>query len=158
MAVSNITVHPSVLLMLAITAGCASISTLKNAESIPESQCEITVFSSFESAKAKGEIEELCIISGTSSGSFSHTVATAIEKHKRKACSCGADKVYVQAQDAGTLGTASVTLVAFRYLENISDSQKDSKFPVTDELLKKAKRCQSKGGIWVNDNCVISVE
>ena len=64
---------------------------------------------------ANGDIEELCIITGTSSGSFSHTVATAIKKHKDKACECGAENVYIQAQDAGTLGTASVTLVGFRY-------------------------------------------
>lgn len=53
------------------------------------------VFSSLESAKANGEIEELCIITGTSSGSFSHTVATAIKKHKNKACEYGADNVYI---------------------------------------------------------------
>ncbi len=68
-----------------------------------------------EAAKAKGDIEELCIITGTSAGSWSHTVATAIHKHKDRACEYGADNVYIQAQDAGTLGTASVTLIGFRY-------------------------------------------
>ena len=73
------------------------------------------MYSSLESAKSKEEIEELCMITGTSSGSFSHTVATAVQKHKDRACECGADNVYIQAQDAGTLGTASVTLIGFRY-------------------------------------------
>ena len=81
----------------------------------PLSNCSVRVFSSLESAKANGDIEELCMITGTSSGSFSHTVATAVQKHKDKACECGADNVYIQAQDAGTLGTASVTLIGFRY-------------------------------------------
>ena len=49
--------------------------------------------------------------------SFSHTVGTAIEKNKTKACECGSTDVYIQAQDAGTLGTASVSLVAFRFLK-----------------------------------------
>ena len=73
------------------------------------------MFSSLESARAGGVIVEMRLITGTSSGSFSHTVATAIQKHKDKACECGAEDVYIQAQDAGTLGTASVTLVAFKY-------------------------------------------
>jgi hypothetical protein len=81
----------------------------------PREDCNVKVYSSLESAKARRDIKELCIITGTSSGSFSHTVATAIKKHKDRACECGADNVYIQAQDAGTLGTASVTLIGFRY-------------------------------------------
>ena len=94
---------------------CASVQPLGNGMAQPLGNCNVKVFSSLESAKANGEIEELCIITGTSSGSFSHTVATAIKKHKNKACECGADNVYIQAQDAGTLGTASVTLIGFKY-------------------------------------------
>ena len=94
---------------------CASVQPLGNNVAQPLSNCIVKVFSSLESAKANGEIDELCIITGTSSGSFSHTVGTAIQKHKDKACECGADNVYIQAQDAGTLGTASVTLVGFKY-------------------------------------------
>ena len=98
-----------------VFAGCAAVQPLGDGVAEPLQNCNVRVFSSLESAKGGGEIEELCIITGTSSGSFSHTVATAIGKHKDKACECGADNVYIQAQDAGTLGTASVTLVAFRY-------------------------------------------
>lgn len=96
-------------------ASCAAVQPLGDRTAEPLENCNVRVFSSLESARAGGEIEELCMITGTSSGSFSHTVATAISKHKDKACDCGADNVYIQAQDAGTLGTASVTLVAFRY-------------------------------------------
>ena len=95
--------------------GCASVQPLGNNVAQPLINCSAKVFSSLESAKTNGEIEELCMITGTSSGSFSHTVGTAIQKHKDKACECGADNVYIQAQDAGTLGTASVTLVGFKY-------------------------------------------
>ena len=99
---------------LCMTA-CASVQPLGSGVAQSLGNCNVKVFSSLESAKAGGNIEELCMISGTSSGSFSHTVATAVQKHKDKACDCGADNVYVQAQDAGTLGTASVTLIGFRY-------------------------------------------
>jgi len=98
-----------------LVTSCASVQPLGGGVAAPLGYCDVKVFSSLESAKNNGEIEELCIITGTSSGSFSHTVATAIKKHKDKACECGADNVYIQAQDAGTLGTASVTLIAFRY-------------------------------------------
>ena len=96
-------------------AACASVQPLGSSVAPPLGNCNVTVYSSLESAKSKGEIEELCMITGTSSGSFSHTVATAVQKHKDRACECGADNVYIQAQDAGTLGTASVTLIGFRY-------------------------------------------
>jgi hypothetical protein len=100
--------------MICLTA-CASVQQLGGSAAQPLSSCNVKVFSSLEAAKSGGHIEELCMVTGTSSGSFSHTVATAIQKHKDKACECGADNVYVQAQDAGTLGTASVTLIGFRY-------------------------------------------
>ena len=139
--------------------GCASVSTLKSAEPIPAGNCSVTVYSSLESAKTKGPIEELCLITGTSSGSFSHTVATAIEKHKDKACACGAKDVYVQAQDAGTLGTASVTLVGFRYLEK-SPSASPQKVQSSDRKIQieRAKKCQAKGGIWLDGKCEIDLE
>jgi len=105
----------AVLVALVLITGCASVQPLGSNTARPLSNCSVKVFSSLEVAKANGDIEELCVITGTSSGSFSHTVGTAIQKHKDKACECGADTVYIQAQDAGTLGTASVTLIGFRY-------------------------------------------
>ena len=148
-----------IALGLLFVSGCASVSTLKSAEPIPANKCQVTVHSSLESAKSKGAIEELCLITGTSSGSFSHTVSTAIEKHKDRACSCGGKDVYIQAQDAGTLGTASVTLVAFRFVGS-SDPAGVSQPPVSDRktLLEKAKKCQAKGGVWLDGKCEIQVD
>jgi hypothetical protein len=100
--------------MMLFSGGCANMTILKKAEPLP-SNCDIRVFSSLDALKSEEKpFEELCIITGTSSGSFSHTVATAINKHKQKACKCGANAVYLQAQDAGTLGTASATLVGIK--------------------------------------------
>lgn len=97
--------------------GCASVTTLGSVKYPEIKNCTVTVYSSKQSAETKGPIEEVCIISGTSSMSFSHTVSSAIEKNKHKACDCGATNVYIQDQDAGTLGTASVTLVGFRFTD-----------------------------------------
>ena len=103
------------LVVVYLLVGCASVQPLGNAMTPALTNCNVKVFSSLDAARASGEVEEMCLISGTSSGSFSHTVGTAIQKHKDRACECGAENVYIQTQDAGTLGTASVTLIAFRY-------------------------------------------
>lgn len=139
--------------------GCASVSTLKSADPISPNKCRVTVHSSLDAAKSKGDIEELCIISGTSSGSFSHTVATAIEKHKDRACGCGGTEVYIQAQDAGTLGTASVTLVAFKYTGSSTKVSSPASEPVDKKKqMESAKKCQVKGGVWLDGKCEIEID
>ncbi len=105
------------LLLVASISGCASVVALDKSALPIASSCQVKVWSSKESAIQEGKIQELCLITGTSSMSFSHTVGTAIEKNKSKACECGSTDVYIQAQDAGTFGTASVSLVAFRFLK-----------------------------------------
>jgi hypothetical protein len=96
-------------------AGCASsVEVLSSAPAIG-GQCDVTVYQTRALATAQGDIEELCIINGSSSGSFRHTVATAIDKHKDEACACGATNVYVEDRSDSGLSVATVTLVAFRY-------------------------------------------
>ncbi|MDZ7596295.1 MAG: hypothetical protein U0932_16770 [Thiobacillus sp.] len=112
----------------------------------------MTVYQTMNQALKKGQIEELCVISGTSSGSFSHTVSTAIGKHKSKACQCGASNVYIQSQRNGTMDVASVTMVAFRFSGKKSEPENSS------EIFKRAKLCQAKGGVWVNDICQIPLD
>lgn len=101
-----------------IISGCSSVTLMDGSESPLQNTgaCNVTVYQTRAQATKRGEIEELCIISGSSSGSFNHSVSTAIEKHKSKACSCGASAVYVESRREATLDVATVTLVAFRYL------------------------------------------
>lgn len=141
------------LLMVSMCFGCASMQRISHAPPIPPGECNVRVYSSLAAAEKEGEIEELCIISGTSSGSFSHTVATAINKHKDKACKCGANNVYLQAQDAGTLGTASVTLIGFRFVSRSKKEKLSEK-----ELFDLAKKCQEKGGVWLDGKCQIPLD
>lgn len=98
--------------------GCTSVTTMdgRDLTSVPSSSCDVTVYQTYQQAIAGGPIEELCVINGTSSWSFVHTSATAIAKHKDKACACGANRVYVQSRhDTGGWDLATVTMVAFRY-------------------------------------------
>ena len=103
-------------------AACSTVSSMDGNDMIQStapSSCNVRVYQTYQSAIKQGPIDELCVITGTSSMSFSHTSATAIAKHKDKACQCGADSVYVQSRsDAGGWDLATVTLVAFRYSKN----------------------------------------
>lgn len=98
---------------------CSSVEAIEGSVAPPISPeaCEVNVHQTYQQAIKQGPIEELCVINGTSSGSFSHTVATAIKKHKDKACGCGAKDVYIQSQTRSGMDVATVTLVAFRYVE-----------------------------------------
>jgi hypothetical protein len=98
--------------------GCSSIESIGDSpvHSARLETCNVTVYQTYQQAIRLGPIEELCIINGTSSGGFSHTVQTAINKHKSKACRCGATNVYIQSRSDSGWDVATVSLVAFRYL------------------------------------------
>jgi hypothetical protein len=104
---------------LTILGGCSSVEPISDSPAPPVSpaKCNVAVHPTYQQAIKSGPIEELCIINGTSSGSFSHTVQTAINKHKSKACACGATNVYIQSRSDSGLDVATVSLVAFRYVE-----------------------------------------
>jgi uncharacterized protein YceK len=105
------------LITLLILSGCSNVEMLEDSTSnIADKDCNVTVYQTLNQAEKHGQIEEMCIITGTSSGSFSHTVATAVAKHKNKACQCGATNVYIQSRAEGDLGLANVTMVAFRFV------------------------------------------
>ena len=78
--------------------------------------CDVTVYQTLMSALKNGEIEEICIIEGTSSGSLHHTAKVAIEKNAHEACGCGTDTVYVMSRSEPNGVTAHVAMVAFKYV------------------------------------------
>ena len=103
---------------LALTvAGCGnSVTMLASAPPI-DATCDVNVYQTRGQAEARGPFEEMCIISGTTSGSFRHTIDNAIAMHKDEACECGATDVYVESRsDTGT-GLATATMVAIRFAE-----------------------------------------
>jgi hypothetical protein len=91
---------------------------LLSSEATPISgACEVTVYLTRAQATANGDIEEMCIINGTTSGSFRHTIDNAIAMHKDKTCECGATNVYVESRsDTGT-GLATVSMIAFEFVD-----------------------------------------
>jgi hypothetical protein len=135
-----------------LAMGCSSVQPIADVQlpSIPSSECNVTVYATEAQARKLGEIEQVCIIEGTSSGSFVHTPDTAIAKHKGKACECGVENVFIQSRQPMGMDVASVSMVAFRYVHTPRDS--------TDpEVFRKAKLCQERGGVWVNDGCQIKI-
>ena len=76
----------------------------------------MTIYQTEADAEKRGQINELCVIEGTSSGSFKHTPETAIRKHAKKACECNANKVYVQSRSPMDWGVAKASMVAFKWV------------------------------------------
>lgn len=108
----------SMLFPIVLATACTTVTTMDGREitnSAPQSGCQVTVYQTYQSAVSKGPIEELCVVRGTSSFSFLHTVTAAIEKQKPDVCACGARNAYIQASSATGWDVASVTLVAFRF-------------------------------------------
>lgn len=101
-----------------LAVGCSSVEVIQGGptSTFPD-DCTVTVYQTEAQAKKRGDIEELCVISGTTNFSFDHTIEGAIARHKGKACACGATSVYVQSRQHAGLGVASVSLVAFRYVK-----------------------------------------
>ena len=100
-----------------VLAGCGNSIEMIAAGQQPVTgrACSVNLYQTRGQAAARGEFEELCIINGSSSGSFRHTIANAIEMHKDKACACGATDAFVESRsDTGT-GLATVTLIAIKF-------------------------------------------
>lgn len=109
----------ALLISALLLSGCApTVTRLNYAEPI-QGECNVKVYMTERQALKGGEIEEMCLITGSSSGSFNHSIGTAINKHKDKACECGATNVYVQGGTPATamMGPATVTMVAFKYVK-----------------------------------------
>lgn len=49
------------------------------------------------------------------------------------------------------MGVASVSMVAFRYVEGTAPE-------LESEVFRKARLCQERDGIWVNDSCMIEID
>ena len=99
---------------VALVACASSVQTLVSAPAIAGT-CEVAVYQTRAIALERGPIEELCVVSGSSSGSFRHDIATAINKQKDGICACGATSAYVESRSDTGLSVATATLVGFRY-------------------------------------------
>ncbi len=106
-----------ILLLCAIT-GCTTVTTMDGREVTDPtpSSCQVTVYQTYQSAIARGPIDELCVVRGTSAYTFVNTVESAIDKNKPDVCRCGAQHAYIQSATATGWDYASVTLVAFRFV------------------------------------------
>lgn len=72
--------------------------------------CHVDLYMSRAQAEAGGPIQTLCLITGNLSMTFDKSIIGNINRHKMKACSCGARKVYIHHADVDGIG-----LIAFRY-------------------------------------------
>lgn len=108
------------LIATACLTACGTSIEMIAAENPVSGQCSVTVYQTRGQALENGEIEEMCIINGTSSGSFRHSIANAIDMHKDRACECGATDVFVESRSDTGFSVAEVSLVAFKYRDQDS--------------------------------------
>ena len=101
--------------------------------------CDVTVYQTLMSALKNGEIEEICIIEGTSSGSLHHTAKVAIKKNAHEACGCGTDTVYVMSRSEPNGVTAHVAMVAFRFVNGKPSSVKSQQADPYEAMKRKKK-------------------
>lgn len=107
------------LAIVLFVSGCSSVTMMDGSEGpISDKACDVRVYQTQAQALKQGPIEELCIITGDSSFSFVHNANVAVQKHKSKACACGGNAVYIESRSppAGFNGPATVSMVAFRYV------------------------------------------
>ncbi len=119
------------LAIVLVVSGCSSVTMMDGSEGpISDKVCDVRVYQTRAQALKQGAIEELCIIAGDSGFSFVHNANVAVEKHKSKACACGANAVYIESRSppAGFNGPATVSMVAFRYVN--SSPSKPTPVPV----------------------------
>jgi hypothetical protein len=105
--------------MIVFLGACSSVTPINQTYVVDKGDCPVTVYQSKNAAEKIGEIEELCVIEGTSSASGAilyHRPEDAIRKHARKACECGADSFYIRSQAMSGMALASATMVAFKYV------------------------------------------
>lgn len=107
---------PTLLLPLFLTA-CSTVTMMDGSDGpLSDSTCNVRVFQTQAQAIKQGPIEEVCIITGDTVPSFNHHSSVAIERHKSKACACGANNVYVQSRTDGDFNMkGQATMVAFRF-------------------------------------------
>lgn len=107
------------LIAMVLVAGCTSVTKITDQGQAHDygDACQVTVYQTKDKALERGPIKELCVIEGTSAWSLNHTSQTAINKHAKKACECDANKVYVQSRAPMGAGPASVSMVAFEYVD-----------------------------------------
>jgi hypothetical protein len=109
----------TLLIAALLLTGCSSVTPIPTDPVVIDygSGCSVTVYQTEADALKRGPIVEMCVIEGTSSMSFKHTTETAIQKHAKKACKCGANQVYVETRSPMSVGVASVSMVAFRWAD-----------------------------------------
>jgi len=135
----------ALIVVLFVVAGCSSVTPIPEQARVIDygGGCNVTVYQTEAEAEEDGEIKELCVIEGTSSGSFKHTTETAIKKHAKKACECGSNKVYVQSRAPMDWGVAKVSMIAFKYVE--AKQEKESDTPSYIDELKALAALKDEG-------------
>lgn len=70
-----------------------------------------------------------------------------------------ADTVVIDSVEGRMSPSRRITATAFNCSERrVQPVRPVESKPLTSDVVTKAKKCQEKGGVWINDQCVLQVE
>lgn len=102
-----------------------------------------------------------CVVLGTVVGQHKLGSAQALNIVRNRAAALGADTVMITTVEGWKSPSRRITASAFdckghhvQPIQAAGETSPDS----TQATFDKAKKCQSKGGVWVNDQCIVEVE
>jgi hypothetical protein len=144
----KITLSICLAILLATTTGCRSVRLT------PEGR-EVMVVNGLNALST--DCTRLGSVIGQHKLGYDHAITIVRNKAAQL---YKADTVAVSTVEGWASPSRRVSAIAFNCSERrpqpieIVNPQK----PITLEQLDKAKKCQTKGGVWINDQCVIQVE
>lgn len=102
------------------------------------------------------ECKRLGVVAGKSGFGYDQAMIDARNSAGRLK---GADTMIVSS-DEGRAPSHRITGIAFNCAERRTQPIEaiSPPKPLTSEQFDKARKCQARGGVWVNDQCVVSVE
>jgi hypothetical protein len=103
----------TVVFVSSLMVGCGSVHRVEETGMYRSGNCSVVLYQTKDEAIRQGMKREICVVDGSSSMSFDHSVEGAIKKNIPKVCGCGARKAYIQSRSNDPFGLSYVTLVGF---------------------------------------------
>lgn len=107
-------------MMLAYLSGCAtgSVRMIGGTNTYKSGGCEVKVYQTKIQAVEHGMKKEVCVVEGSSTFSFDHSIEGAIKNNISKICQCGVNSAYIHSahteSQMGIKGVSYINLVGFK--------------------------------------------
>ena len=110
----------SLPLIIILLSGCAtgSVRMIGEVATYKSGSCEVKVYQTKSKALESGMKKEVCVVEGSSTFSFDHSIEGAVKNNINKICQCGVTNAYIESahteSNMGIKGVSYVNLVGFK--------------------------------------------